>query len=654
VSWSHEGCNSVREIAVEPGGQSQPLVDSNRGTATQWQTAVYATIEQNDRDPRFDDVQDFRRLVDDLFDSIIIHPVKDKRYTRWNAFMIFMLGLSAYLVPYEIAFTEITTDYHSIFGFVTDLVFLIDTVLQFFIAFETHGYHYCQDHKQIVWHYLVTGFLVDSLACLSVSNIFVMNFFAQFIWLVTVFRWTRMLRLVRFWRCKRRWIFELGMSYVMQEACINAVTITLSCHWMACAWGVSAKYDTNANWVVAQLAKDDFEMPLGNIMHWPHGARTYFLALYFGIYLLTGIGLGNIVPVNAVEHAVCMTCMIGGAVCWATVIASIVGMVGNQKEADMMLQRQMDAINRLSRHHGIPEELRLAVRQYLTMTRNMGRKHESDVVCTLSPSLQMAVTMKTHGEWLMRVKYFKRLVNPRTGEGTQFLVDIAWSMELRMYQPGEVIKLMHHLCVVARGIGFLEGGVCFRHSVWGSDFLMKSMLLRKSCHVLCLTYMQIKVLSLEQFNTILSHYPQECKAIQRERVKLIVVRGMVHKARQELERRSQDPAWAESMKNYKSKLSRSRSFVDFGGRKNATGLNMRHSHLPSVGQDLETELDEGDDEHQEIVGQANMPEFVAQIKRTQDVFRDDTTKRLELIEEHLKSIAESMENVRTTPWNTAC
>lgn len=652
VSWSQKDeVVMAREMSVD---RSQPLVDSGRGKIKQqWQTAVavgYTTVQQTDRDPRFDDVQDFRRIADDLYDTVIIHPAKDKRYIRWNAFMVFMLALSAYLVPYEIAFTEIQTDYHAYIGFVTDCIFVLDIVLQFFVAFETHGYHYCQDHKQIVWHYLITGFLIDAMSCLSISDIFIMNCLGEdFLWIVVVFRWTRMLRLGRFWRCKKRWVFEMNISYIAQEALINCVTITLSCHWMACAWGVSARYDKQKNWVLAQYAKDDFEMPFSNMGQWPEGARTYFLALYFGIYLLTGIGLGNIVPVNAAEHAVCMLCMISGACCWATVIASIVGMVGNQKEHAMMLQRQMDAVNRMARHHGIPEHLRLSVRQYLTMTRNMSTKNESDVVQCLSPGLQMAVTMKTHGEWLMKVKYFKRLVNGRTGEGTQFLVDVAWSMETRMYQPGEVIKLMHHLCVVAKGIGFLEGGVCFRNSVWGTDFLMKSTLLRKPWNVLCLTYMQIKVLSLEQFNTILSHYPLECRAIQRERVKLIVVRGMVQKARQELLARSEDPRFADAMKHYKIAC-RSRSFVDFGGAKSGNGRQSQHpSHLA-----LEEGENEGEEDiHEEVVGQANMPEFVAQIKRTQDVFRQETEGRLKSIEDHLKVIAESMENVRTTPWNTA-
>lgn len=625
----------------------------------------YVQVPQNNphpNQPSPEEVDQFRRVVYDLYDTAVIHPTTSWA-KNWNVFMLMSLFFSAFSVPYELAYEPLRVSMSLTLEVALDFVFALDTVLQFFIAFETKSYHYCYDHHQIVFHYLCTEFILDFISCLPLSSLYFLghSFLGNstpkgHLIAIAYLRYCRVMRLSRFRRCKRRFIYEISASFIQKEIFTNIMVISVALHWIACVWGLSAAFDPEHNWIQELRDLPRSTTPFVDMDGWSDGVQCYFLSLYFAMYVLSGIGLGDVSPVNVVEHVSAMVCMLFGALVWATVLASVVNVYTAWNEPDMMLQRRMDVMNKIARTGRFEPALRQTIHEFLVRHKSgtAQQTEQRSMVELLSPSLQMQVTLKCNSEWLMKVKFCKRILEI-SSEANSFLVEFAWSMESMMFRPGEFIDLQTHLCVVIHGIGLIGNGVCLRNSVWGQDFMLKKMSLRKPLSVLCLTYMAIKVMSLEQLNQLLLKYPLERKIMQRERVKLIVVRGMIQKAEQLRKVMAKDPKlqWEDALlilQKAQNKSNHSRHSLA-----SIEELQPAHATMSGFGLAARPTVDTGgaDDDDTDLVGQANIPEYVAKIKQDQERMHSEVQDRFNSLEAQLAQMAKGLERIRTTPWTTA-
>ena len=87
--------------------------------------------------------------------------------------MTFILILSLFLTPYEIAF-----DYpdeadlqkyhpiHKVMDSMIDFIFFLDVIITFYVAYLTDDFEIVDDRKMIANHYLNSWFTVDILSCI--------------------------------------------------------------------------------------------------------------------------------------------------------------------------------------------------------------------------------------------------------------------------------------------------------------------------------------------------------------------------------------------------------------------------------------------------------------------------------------------------------
>ena len=79
----------------------------------------------------------------------------------WNDVILFNMALMMIVSPLDNAFGSVEQTRQSfifLIDEIIDSVFLVDTILQFFLMYESEESNWIFDHSQIVCHYLKTCF----------------------------------------------------------------------------------------------------------------------------------------------------------------------------------------------------------------------------------------------------------------------------------------------------------------------------------------------------------------------------------------------------------------------------------------------------------------------------------------------------------------
>lgn len=111
----------------------------------------------------------------------VLHPEKNKALSRWDSITGIALLYTASVTPFETAFmpsvlgTKAWFDGWFLVNRLLDIVFSLDIVLQFFLAYQTGtnfgGFTWEFDQRKIVRHYLSTWFSIDLFTVLVPGGI---------------------------------------------------------------------------------------------------------------------------------------------------------------------------------------------------------------------------------------------------------------------------------------------------------------------------------------------------------------------------------------------------------------------------------------------------------------------------------------------------
>ena len=92
--------------------------------------------------------------------------------TIWNLIIIGLLGYTATLAPFRIAFYEDTGDFWStffkVFDILVDILFGLDIIVNFLSAYEKPDGKYEYDLKNIAMNYITGFFLIDFVATIPI------------------------------------------------------------------------------------------------------------------------------------------------------------------------------------------------------------------------------------------------------------------------------------------------------------------------------------------------------------------------------------------------------------------------------------------------------------------------------------------------------
>lgn len=210
----------------------------------------------------------------------VLHPMKNKFLNYWDVVSTIALLWTATVTPFEASFLSPAfgpsawTEVWYLMNRVLDLVFCIDMLLQFFIAYEElddrGGKLWVDDHPRVIKHYVRTWFALDAatifvpggfdfyLASIpdapaatasnstggeaSASEDSAVTFAANMsiLRVLRIIRLVKLVRLVRASRLWTRWKTKISLSYGAQTSLTCISMMLFGAHWYACIMALEA------------------------------------------------------------------------------------------------------------------------------------------------------------------------------------------------------------------------------------------------------------------------------------------------------------------------------------------------------------------------------------------------------------------------------
>jgi len=458
----------------------------------------------------------------------VVDPTRSTWVDAWDMKMVFLLLTTAILTPYETAFLAPTMNAIFVFDRVVDMSFLLDMILQFFLAYPDprRPERLIKAPRSIMLHYLTGWFIFDLLSLLPVDlycihvgpeNFNVMGF-RDF----EIFRMVRLVRLLRLARWSSifdRWHTSFGITYAWLTLLKFFASVVFCCHWMACLWGgiaVHLEGHGEVNWLSALRASKGGQ----DSLYQQHGT-IYGISLYWAIITLTSIGYGDITPQSGSEYWVCTICASIMAAMWAYVIGSVCTIVSTLQPHEMHFKRTMDDLNWLLADRKMPTPMCKRLRRYFHEAREMSKQRvEETVIDQMSPTLQGEFAMFLHQRWIKKVWYLSDM-------NREIIIWAARNLSLMIYAPHEEIIEERTLFIVRRGVCAHRGRILTCGDIWGEDMLLSNDVLRDKNKARSLSYLSVLRLGIADLFDIVVSFPEAKARLRWAQVRIATQRGVV-------------------------------------------------------------------------------------------------------------------------------
>ena len=516
----------------------------------------------------------------------VLVPGKTRFLVYWDVIASLALAYTAILTPFEASFLKATfgpmalKDPWFIANRVLDIIFCIDLILQFFIAYEALNdrgeFDFVNGHPKIVQRYLRSWFALDTFTIIVPASLDIyMTAIVPIVsaadetWnpetedqeetedgtaggtkvlsqltLFRILRCIRLVKLVRLVRASRvfaRWKARLSFT-VAQVAMMQICFMLLGAfHWYACIMGLQAsmQHSPQDTWIGQTMYGicDDSSQPGSG----SSGARSggssaisvsgcgnldvatfYWAAFSWSVLVITGTGGTDHYPSNlSIEETVLVTALVlFGALIWTQVLATFCDVATNSHPGLTQYRHQLDNLTEFVAFNNLPVEMARRMREFLQHQKDHHlREYAAKVLPHLSTALQIEVILHCHRHWLESIWFLKNVEKI-------CCVRIAMSMSSMVIAPGEVAP-HRKLYVIIRGCVLFGGKILSPGTVWGDDVLLTDRRYFLPFLARAMSYTDVHNLSHEKLHQVLATFPESAEKIRRFTILLALKRHMI-------------------------------------------------------------------------------------------------------------------------------
>ena len=445
------------------------------------------------------------------------------RFMRtWDPVTMVALLFTAVVTPAEIAFAEPAYDALFLLNRIVDAIFLTDMVVQMFLAYSdaSQNGRLVKDLSQIRRKYLRGWFSIDfgSVLPLDLVGMFSKSKSVQSVRVLRLMKLVRILKMARVLRANRifqRWEYEISIPFAHISMAKFGVGIMFWSHWCACLWGmVAGIQDEGAYTWIDQLATNklshhSFEFRRGEAEF--SKVEKYMVSLFWSVYVLTSIGLGDISPTNLGEIIMAALIMAFSSIFWAYTVGNFCSIISTMDMHTVTFRQRMDELNYMMDDLEIPKDVRRRCRAYFHNARRLKRiAYYHHLEQELSPALRRETKAHFYLPVLQVVWYFDLCCK-------EFLLDIATVLTPKLYAPLELIDMPMTLFINIRGMAAKLGSPMGKGVVWGHEFLLEHDEVWDTIVASALTFVEVLTLTKGQIEERVEEYDDEFLVIQSAR-----------------------------------------------------------------------------------------------------------------------------------------
>ncbi|KAF3964064.1 hypothetical protein CMV_011607 [Castanea mollissima] len=357
--------------------------------------------------------------IKDLSTGRVIHP-DNRWYRAWTKFILMWALYSSFFTPLEFGFFRGLPDGLYVVDIVGQIVFLIDILLHFFLAYrDSQTYRMIYKRTPIALRYLKSNFIIDLLACMPWDIIYK--------------------------GCGRK----EGVRIVKLLAVELYCTHTAACIFYYLATTLPASQE-GYTWIGSLKLGDYSYSQFREIDIW----KRYITSLYFAIVTMATVGYGDIHAVNMREMIFIMIYVSFDMVLGAYLVGNMTALIVKGSKTEKFRDKMTDFIKFMNRNK-LGRDIRNQIKGHLRL------KHESSyteaaVLQDIPMSIRAKISQTLYLPYIEKVPLFK-------GCSSEFINQIVIRLHEEFFLPGEVImeqgNVVDQLYFVCHGV-LEEVGTC--------------------------------------------------------------------------------------------------------------------------------------------------------------------------------------------------
>ncbi|XP_048422336.1 potassium channel SKOR [Pyrus x bretschneideri] len=362
-----------------------------------------------------------------LSKGLVIHP-DNWWYRAWMKFILLWAVYSSFFTPFEFGFFRGLEERLFVLDVVGQVAFLVDIVLQFFIAYrDSHTYRMVYKRNRIALRYLKSSFIVDLLGCMPWDNIYKACGRREEVRYLLLIRLCRVRKVTRFFHDLEK---DIRINYLFTRI-IKLIVVELYCtHTAACIFYYLATTlpasQEGYTWIGSLKLGDYSYSSFRDIDLW----KRYTTSLYFAIVTMATVGYGDIHAVNLREMIFIMVYVSFDMILGAYLIGNMTALIVKGSKTEKFRDKMTDLIKYMNRNR-LGKDIRNQIKGHLRLQYE-STYTEAAVLQEIPASIRSKISQTLYFPYIESVPLFK-------GCSTEFINQIVIKLHEEFFLPGEVI-----------------------------------------------------------------------------------------------------------------------------------------------------------------------------------------------------------------------
>jgi hypothetical protein len=352
----------------------------------------------------------------------LIHP-RSRFKEVWDIIIFTMTFYNIIYVPYTMAFIEEAGQYQVTLDLLSDLLFILDLVFQFFIPFKmkTPDDKFITSYSGIALKYIFGWFFLDFIASVPINsvinvlqiietdgpaNISAISNIAKLSRIYRIMKLLRLLKVIKIVQDDEKSIFHDKIDIVDQYNCsmttrrliLFILYFFVLNHMLACIWVFLGTLNY-PNWIIVNGLADSSNIDL------------YIASLYFNLVTIFTIGYGDISPTNIYEFSYNVVVLLLGISTYTYALSSISYIIQTVDERTVIYNKNMDYLEDIKMKYKIPMGLYRRILRFLKYDYSVNKTDNYILLDDLPMVLKTDLINTMYKDMLLHFKFFKLTQN---------------------------------------------------------------------------------------------------------------------------------------------------------------------------------------------------------------------------------------------------